>query len=230
MNRVTTGLKGLDEALGGGYPKGSIISTAGGTGSGKSTFSLQFLHNGITKSDENGLYISFEEDKDKVYQFMAAYGWNFKKLEKDGKFLFMEYLPHEVDRFLSQELMIHDKIDDMKIQRVVLDTITSFTVMYENELRKRQEVVKLLTKLKKWGCTIMLTADSRPDSFGTPHARFDIEPLSDGVIYLYNIRKGEQRFRALEVIKMRGTKYNERLFPMRFTNNGIRIYPNEHLF
>lgn len=230
MERVTTGLKGLDEALEGGYPRSSIITVSGGTGCGKSTFALQFLHNGITKDNENGLYISFEEDKARVYEFMSAYGWKFDELEQEHRFTYLEYPPHEVDRFLSQELMIHDKIEEHKITRVALDTITSFTVMYETTLRKRQEAVKLLTKLKKWGCTIMLTADSTLDSFGAPRARFDIEPLSDGVIYLYNIRKGEQRLRAIEVVKMRGTKYVERLFPMRFAEKGIQIYPNEHLF
>jgi len=230
MERVKSGIAGLDEALGGGYPSGGIMSIVGGSGCGKSTFALQFLYNGATKENENGLFISFEEEKAKVYEFMSAYTWDFKALENNKKFLYYQYPPHEVDHFLAQELMIHDKIDDFKIKRVVLDSITSFSVMYDTELKKRQEVVKLLSKLKKWGCTIMLTADSRVDAMGTPQPHFDIEPLSDGVIYLYNIRKGEQRLRALEIVKMRGTKYIERLFPMRFTGTGIQIYANEHLY
>ncbi len=230
MERVSTGLSGLDELLGGGYPLGSIIAISGGTGAGKSTFAMQFLHHGLANANENGLYISFEEEKPRVYEYMSAYGWKFADFEKQKKFLFLEYPPHEVDHFLAQELMIHDKIEELKIRRVVLDTVTSFAVLYETEMRKRQEVMKLMAKLKKWGCTIMLTSDSRVDSFGTPFPQFDVEPLADGVIYLYNIRKGEQRLRALEVMKMRGTSYAERLFLMRFAPNGIELYPNEHVY
>ncbi|VVC03732.1 DNA repair and recombination protein RadB [Candidatus Burarchaeum australiense] len=230
MERVSTGLKGLDEILGGGYPRGGIISVAGGTGTGKSTFALQFLYEGVTVAKENGLYITFEEERGKVYEFMSAYGWNFEQLEKDKRFLFFSYPPHEVDHFLAQELMIHDKIEEFHVKRVVLDTVTSFAVLYETELKKRQEIVKLLTKLKNWGCTVMLTADCNTDAAGTPLPQFDIEPLSDGVIYLYSIRKGEQRLRALEVAKMRGTKFSERLFLMRFAAKGMEIYPNEHVY
>jgi KaiC/GvpD/RAD55 family RecA-like ATPase len=230
MERVKTGIAGLDEALGGGYPAGSIVSLVGGSGCGKSTFAMQFLQRGITENKESGLYISFEEEKQRYFDYMKNYGWDLAEMERSRKFTFLEYPPQEVDHFLSQELMIHDMIDEMKITRVVIDSITSFAVMYDTPYRKKQETVKLLSKLKKWGCTIMLTAESSVDSEGNPHARFSIEPLSDGVIYLYNIRKGEQRQRALEVIKMRGTSYEGRMFPMRFTANGVEIYPNERVF
>lgn len=230
MERVKTGIAGLDEALGGGYPAGSIISLVGGSGCGKSTLATQFLQRGVAENGENGLYISFEEEKARFFDYMRTYGWDLAEYERARKFTFLEYPPQEVDHFLSQELMIHDMIEEMRIRRVVLDSITSFAVMYDTSYRKKQEVVKLLSKLKKWGCTIMLTAESTVDSEGTPRPRFAIEPLSDGVIYMYNIRKGEQRMRALEVIKMRGTKYEGRMFPMRFTTSGIEIYPNERVF
>lgn len=230
FERVKTGIDGLDSALGGGFPKGGTITLVGGSGCGKSTLATQFLCTGITKQNEGGLYISFEEEKTRFYEYMLAYGWKLAELEKAKKFLFLEYPPQEVDHFLAQELMIHDTIEEMGIKRVVLDSITSFAVMFDTDFRKKQEVTKLLTKLKKWGCTIMLTTESTVDAHGTPHARFDIESLSDGVIYLYNIRKGEQRLRALEVLKMRGTKYDGRMFPLRFINTGIEIYPDEHVF
>jgi KaiC/GvpD/RAD55 family RecA-like ATPase len=223
-------MAGLDTALGGGYPEGSIIALIGGSGCGKSTFAMQFLQRGIAEQNESGLYISFEEEKYRVYEYMKSYGWDFAEYEKQKKFTFLEYPPQEVDHFLAQELMIHDMIEEMKIRRVVIDSITSFAVMYDTAYRKKQEVVKLLAKLKKWGCTIMLTAESVVDSQGNPHPRFDIEPLSDGVVYLYNLRKGETRLRALEVIKMRGTSYEGRMFPMRFTTGGVEIYPDERVF
>ena len=231
LPRVKTGMAGLDDTIQGGFPTGSTITVTGDSGAGKSTFAMQFIHNGITQSNEPGLYISFEEEKNRVYEYMKAYGWDFAQLEKDKKFVYLEYPPQDVDHFMAQELMVHDMIDEFGIKRVALDSITSFAMLYESEQKRKQEVVKLLTKLRKWGCTVILVAESHVDASGVPRAKYGMESLSDGVVYLYNFRKGgDTRVRALEVVKLRGTAYEARMFPLRFTSKGIEIFPDEHVY
>lgn len=231
LPRVKTGVPGLDDTLQGGFPAGSTITVTGDSGAGKSTFAMQFLYNGIAQAKEPGLYISFEEEKQRVYEYMKAYGWDFAGMEADKRFVFLEYPPQDVDHFMAQELMIHDMIEEMGIKRVALDSITSFAMLYESEQKRKQEVVKLLTKLRKWGCTVMLVAESQVDHSGVPRAKYGMESLSDGVVYLYNFRKGgDVRVRALEVVKLRGTAFEARLFPLRFTQKGIEIFPDEHVY
>ena len=59
--RVTTGIKNLDRILGGGLPEGYCYLILGGPGAGKTTFGIQYIMNGITESDETGIYVTFDE-------------------------------------------------------------------------------------------------------------------------------------------------------------------------
>ena len=68
--RISSGVKGLDKLTMGGYSAGSINLIAGGPGSGKTILAIQFLISGILNG-ENGIYITFEEKKEKVYNYVA---------------------------------------------------------------------------------------------------------------------------------------------------------------
>ncbi|MEM3399423.1 MAG: ATPase domain-containing protein [Candidatus Micrarchaeia archaeon] len=227
--RVKTGIPGLDEIISGGFKRGSIITITGDSGCGKTTFAMQFIWAGITRYNEPGLYVSFEEERDYLFDNLKGYGWNLHELEKQKKLLFYEYPPQEVDRFVNQETLIKDAIDEHGVRRVAIDSVTSLALLYETEHRRREELVRLLGKLRRWNCTIVMTSESTTKA-GQPRARFGVETLTDGLIYLYNLRKGNVRQRALEVIKLRGTNFEQRICPMRFTEKGIAIYPNEQVY
>ncbi|MEM3030221.1 MAG: ATPase domain-containing protein [Candidatus Micrarchaeia archaeon] len=228
--RVRSGIVGLDDLIQGGFREKSIVMVSGDSGSGKSTFAAQFLHAGARSYGDPGMYISFEEPKSLFYENMRGFGFDFEKLEKEKKIAFLEYPPQEIDHFMAQEVIVHDVIDELGIRRVVIDSITSFALLYETAFKRRQEVTRLLAKLRKWGCTVLLTSECATTPQGMPKPRFGIETVADGLIYLYAIRKGDARVRALEVAKLRGTDFEPRLIPMRFTKEGIAIYPKEHVY
>jgi len=52
----------------------------------------------------------------------------------------------------------------------------------------------------------------------------------DGVILLYNVRKGDVRERSLEIFKMRATKHSAKIFPLKIEDSGVLIYPEENVF
>ena len=56
------------------------------------------------------------------------------------------------------------------------------------------------------------------------------EFLADGVIVLYNIKKGNIRENAIEVLKMRGADHEKKIVAMQITDNGIVVYPEQELF
>jgi len=100
--RISSGVKGLDKLTMGGYSAGSINLIAGGPGSGKTILAIQFLISGILNG-ENGIYITFEEKKEKVFQIMKdSFGWDLEKYEKSGKFVFLEYTPEQVKKILVE--------------------------------------------------------------------------------------------------------------------------------
>jgi RecA/RadA recombinase len=92
---TSTGIAGADKILGEkGIPRGHSILVAGGPGSGKTTFAMQFLYKGVTQYNEPGIYISLDEDPEDVKKNMSKFGWDLGKLEQEKKLAFKkETLP-----------------------------------------------------------------------------------------------------------------------------------------
>jgi len=138
IKRISTGIPNLDKLIEGGFKKNSINLVAGDPGSGKSIFAMQFLIEGIKKG-EPGVFITFEEKKKKFYEDMLEFGWELEKYEKEKKFVFLEYTPEQVKKILTEGGgIVEEVIEKTKAQRIVIDSITSFSLLYEDNLTKRK--------------------------------------------------------------------------------------------
>ncbi|MCD6549604.1 AAA family ATPase [Candidatus Micrarchaeota archaeon] len=228
--RVPTGIPGLDSMIEGGFERNSIVMVAGEAGAGKSIFANQFLYNGIVKFNEPGLYISFEESKEEVYRRMRRFGWDFKKLEKEKRYMFVNYPPNEIERFINDAPYIKDMVDELGIKRVVIDSVTSLVLLQKDAYLRRTVFLKTMAMIKRWGCTALLTSEAKQTVPGEIRARYGLEYLVDGFIAIHFIRKRDLRERALEVVKMRGTAHEIRLVPMRITSDGIHLYRDQPVF
>jgi len=227
-DKVKTGIPGLDDMIEGGLERKSVIVLAGEAGSGKTTFAMQYLYSGAALYKEPGLYITFEEQKGSLYRHMARMGWDLEKLEKEKKIFVLEYPPHEVDSFINQGNVIEDLIRENGIQRIVVDSATSLALLREDEYKRRQALLKTIDSLRKWGATTIMLSEAVMKG-GRLNVRFGIEYLADGLILIYNIRKGDSRELALEIFKMRGTAHERKLCLMKITGKGIVLYPNQQV-
>ena len=112
--RIPTGIPGLDSLIDSGFVEGSSNLIVGNAGSGKTIFAIQFIVEGI-KRGEPGIYVTFEERKEKMYENMKSFGWDLQKYEDEGKFVFLEYTPEQVKKILveggGQIESIIEKID-----------------------------------------------------------------------------------------------------------------------
>lgn len=227
--RAPTGIPGLDEVMAGGFEKGSYNLIAGGAGSGKSIFSMQFLVTGIEKFNEPGIYVTFEEKKENVYKHMLEFGWDLEKYEKAGKFAFVEYTPEQVKKMLDEGGgLIESLINKIKAKRIVIDSITAFGLLFKDELSRRQAILSLIDLMRKWNATALLTAEFEPNVEKPSSVSIEFEV--DSIILLYYPREGDTRKRALEILKMRGTEHSKKIFPLRIGKNGVTIYPKERIF
>ena len=227
-NRVQTGIPGLDGVMSGGFRKNSVNLIAGGPGSGKTIFAAQFLVNGI-EQDEPAVYVSFEQTQDEFLSDMKHFGWNLEDKIDKKKLVVMTYTPEQVEKVLkSGGGAIMDVIQSIKAKRVVIDSLTAFTLLHEDALAQRKACLALFEAIKKWGCTALLLSEQEgnPELHSPTVEEFEV----DGVILLYNVRKGDVRQRALEVFKMRGASHSAKIFPMTVSDQGVVIYPDQTVF
>lgn len=94
---VKTGIRGFDELMDRGIPKGAATLICGGPGSGKTIMGLQILNNAALKG-EKCIYMTFEENEDKLRRHMEDFGWDWKKLEKEGNLVIKRYDPFSITR------------------------------------------------------------------------------------------------------------------------------------
>ena len=222
LPKAKTGIIGLDNMIGGGFERNSTNLLVGATGSGKSILALQFLLEGI-KNNEGVLYITFEEKKGEFYANMQKLGWDLEDLEKSEKFIFLEYSPEKVKMMLDEGGgAIESTVLKHNIKRMVIDSITSFSLLFDDPLSKREANLGLFDIISKWNCTTLLTAQHNPlkeksDEMDT----MDFE--ADSVIFLYFVRTKNKRQRFIEIVKMRGTDHSKEMHSFEITKKGIKI-------
>lgn len=228
MARVPTGIAGFDELIEGGFLEGASILVAGGTGTGKTIFSTQFIYKGAEQYGEPGIYITLEEGATNIWWNMKAFRWNITKYEQDG--LMKIYRvgmiePVEFARRFDDEIeKIKNMVEDMNAKRLVIDSTTAFGMWMGSDQEIRYSLFKLVDELKSMKVTTVLTAETggQRDQF----SRFGVEEfVADGVVALYFMPP----MRALFVRKMRGTRHDPKVHPYSITDNGIEVNPKEEI-
>ncbi len=243
MEKVKTGINGLDNMLAGGIPAGSSVLVTGSCGTGKSIISLQYLVNGA-KSGDNGLYVSFEESKEKIIEHGKQFGWDISGLEKSGKLVIYSVETDDMGEILES---IKKKVIELKIKRVVLDSLTTMMehgVIYRSQVSKemgkmfsnasgmnfpsdasevtRKDVYFIVGQINKLGTTSILISEVAEKS--NYLSRDTVSEFAvDGVIMLEVNAVGGSPERLLSVKKMRGTPVDLKMSIMEFTKDGIEV-------
>ncbi len=243
IEKVKTRIAGLDELLDGGFPKGRVISIIGSPGTGKTILSTQFIMNGILDYGENGLYISLDERKQHYIEEMASFGWDLEKLEKEGKFAFIDAspikcIPGEVKlgslsigkrdfSLLSLIDIIKTNVKAINAKRIVLDSIGALIFQYPVLNERRTATIDLIEALIQTEATSILTSELK--NIGENRIIQDEEYLSHGVILLKNEKFGDSYRRIIQLEKMRGIPIDTQPHPFKITESGIKIYEKERL-
>src|SRR4030042_4869978 len=92
MELVSTGVDGLDAMVGGGLPKGHVVTVLGPFGTGKSTLGLMFLLQGLI-NNEKGIFITLEEEPESLNANAASFGWDLSPYVKDKKLALIKLEP-----------------------------------------------------------------------------------------------------------------------------------------
>jgi KaiC/GvpD/RAD55 family RecA-like ATPase len=223
---IKSGIPGLDEALGGGFLEGSVITVSGPTGSGKSSFAAQFIYSGAADHDEPGIYIAIEESRRDFLFHMGGFVWDFESLERDRKFILLDYPIHEVDQIINQTAAIQEIINSSGIKRVVIDSVMPIALYFKSDEERKTGFLKFIENLHKWNVTTLIVSeDLKIHSGSRPSSEYGIESFTDGWISLFFSydEKTKERERNLEIVKMKGVSHSHRSWPATLTNAGFSI-------
>ncbi|MEM4267239.1 MAG: ATPase domain-containing protein [Candidatus Woesearchaeota archaeon] len=220
--KVHTGIPGFDELTNGGFTKGSINLLVGGPATGKTTFCLQYLWNGL-KSGEPGIYIAFEQEIDAVRAFAMDFGWDFSIYENSGLMQFLHFSPFG---FSDTHQMMLEMILKSKAERLVFDSISIYGLFLENSFEFRKDVVDLSLALKKKkDSTVIFSGETLEQKKKQKISRFDVEEfIADSIIKLSFESLGGQFPRSIQVRKMRRTLHDMGVHPLEITNEGLVVH------
>lgn len=222
IERVPTGIPGLDDMLAGGFVKDSTVLLQGGTGSGKTLMCLQYLYYGATKYDEPGIYLSFAESESIIYQHGRVFSWDLQGLAAKNKFAIIRYQPHEIVKIIEEGGgVIRDTVESMGAKRLVIDSLSAYEMMFENGYRANESILSLFEILRKWNTTSLVTSETiiHPKRGGRGRLGF----LTDGIINLYYLRTGKHRARSVEILKMRDTNHSDEVRIFDLNRGGLTV-------
>jgi circadian clock protein KaiC len=221
LEKVKTGIPGVDEMLEGGLPVNSVTVVSGPPGIGKSNFAMQFIYKGIQEYDEPGVFLTVEDKPEVVRNYATTFGWDMKEYEEAGKLVVLSQSGYGS----TSDQTIGDAIRNVGAKRFVLDSLTLFRYLFKDDISQRVNLLNFITEIKKAGCTSLLTAEQR--GVGQDIMYSDEHFLSDGLIQLFWSRHRERNERCFRVVKMRGSRINSDIRPMDITDKGVVVYPTQ---
>jgi circadian clock protein KaiC len=226
-DRISSGISGLDDILGGGLTPQRVYLVEGSPGAGKTTLGLQFLLDGLARN-ESGLYITLSETTDELIAVGQSHGWDITPLsiyelagENDLDVDAQQSVFHPSEIELGETTRkVMDRVDELRPVRVVFDSLSEVRLLAQNPLRYRRQILALKQFFAARACTVLLLDDktSQPDQH--------LHSIAHGVISLEQIAReyGKER-RRVNILKMRGIRFRGGYHDYTLDTGGITMYP-----
>ena len=225
--RVSSGVQGFDELVEGGLLQDRLYVVSGPPGSGKTTFCAQFITQGAKRGDDC-LYVTMHETQSELVQDMAGYEFGFDRAMQSDAIQFLNLVTESGKRTISQfgtESGLTNRlvafIDQNGVDRVVIDS----TMLLQHFMQDvSAEITGFLSALKQTDATILLISEmTDPSSYSDEHY------LAHGVVFFHNFLDRGSMTRGMQVIKMRGTAIDCDIRKIAFSDQGLRVFPDETL-
>ena len=227
--RRKTGVKKLDEMMGGGIPQGHILLVGGNTGSGRSTIGMHFLEEGI-KQGEAGLFVSIDESMTQIIKTAKEHGWKFEEHLKDKSLISVssDLIDIYPDKLLYEVVRA---VEENDIKRVVIDSISS---MESSEFARdyvRDFLLQLTAFFKSRGINCLATylttemfgAPSKQLIGGTISSELQLSSIVDGIVLMRYVERDQEVHKLLSVLKMRGSDHEKGIYEFTIGKAGLIV-------
>ena len=226
FERIKTGIPGLDQVLKGGLRKNSTLLITGSPGTGKTILALQFIYYGAKDYNDNGIFITTEDNLDDLRQNASNLGMDFKSMEGKGKIFFLQKPLATLKGGLASIKGLTDAIKRNNVKRVALDSLIFFDYLYPrfngNKMEFRRQVLMFMQEMKKGGVTFLAVSERSVTDFD--RLSYDMmDFVFEGFIVLSRIRKGSYFERVLTVAKVRGQDHSLDVYPVTIGDDGLKV-------
>jgi circadian clock protein KaiC len=226
VERIETGIPGLDKLMEGGLVKGSTNFLAGTTGTCKTIFGCQYILHGLKKG-ETGVYLTLEQKEDEILADVRRFGWDkeFEKYIKEGKLILASRAPTDIKEIGDIAMSMIKKVN---AKRFVLDSLSIATfgwkVPTKDVGRVRMELVDMLRTISNTEATSILIGEI-PETKVKALSRLGIEEfIVDSVIILHYLEYAAGGTpRSLVIRKMRRTGHGTDIYPLKISKKGLVV-------
>lgn len=230
VQRLRTGIGPLDDILGGGVIPDRLYLIDGNPGSGKTTFALQFLLEGV-RQGEKCLYVSLSETREELAAGARSHGWSLEAIdivelipdqqhELDGEGSLTMIQPSDVE-LQDTVRKIVEAIERLNPTRLVLDSLSEMRLLAQSSLRYRRQILALKQLFAGRRCTVLMLDDRTAEG-----PDLQLHSIAHGVIALYVATPvyGRAR-RQLQVLKLRGSDFSSGFHDFVIQQGGLVVFP-----
>jgi circadian clock protein KaiC len=219
--RVRTGVEGLDDLLAGGLPRSSSTIVQGGTGTGKTLLSLQFLLEGAARG-EKGIIFTLEETPDQLRSIARGLGWDLGALEEQDRLVIRYASPVELstDRFLHEARLL---VRELGAQRAVFDSLTTMALGVPSERRYKEMIYAITKHMRAAEVSLLLTAEIGQLLGSAQLIGHGVSFIADNLIQMRYVEIDGRLERAISVIKARGIQHDSELRSLTIGSGGLQV-------
>jgi len=219
--RVSTGIAGLDDMLGGkGLYRGSSTLVSGAPGTGKSSLGASFV-DAACRRGERALLFAYEESSKQLLRNMGSIGLDLAQWERDGRLRIDASRPtlHGLEQHLVH---MYDLVREVKPSVVVVDPISNLT-MERDDRSLKPTLMRLIDYLKQHTITALFTSLTSDSAADVADSQVGVSSLMDTWILLSNLAGNGERTRTLQVLKSRGMPHSHQVREFVMDDKGVGL-------